>query len=151
MEEIQQRLSIQNEMVRASEVNHDVIFVGVEKFCQSKFLICLVDVMKLPFNFSFQMKSSSKHIPEDDSSCETVVQSQQSDIREHEEAEDNSPSQVVEEKIQSINSEHYEEQEILLNQEKHIQVLPLCCHFMAFRDLTPYCENGCFLYLLFPV
>ncbi|CAN6877063.1 unnamed protein product [Brassica oleracea] len=83
MEEIQQRLSIQNEM----------------------------------------MKSSSKHIPEDDSSCETVVQSQQSDIREHEEAEDNSPSQVVEEKIQSINSEHYEEQEILLNQEKHIQEL----------------------------
>ncbi|KAF2552408.1 hypothetical protein F2Q68_00036663 [Brassica cretica] len=88
MEEIQQRLSIQNEMVRASE-----------------------------------MKSSSKHIPEDDSSCETVVQSQQSDIREHEEAADNSPSQVVEEKIQSINSEHYEEQEILLNQEKHIQEL----------------------------
>ncbi|KAF2533028.1 hypothetical protein F2Q70_00032300 [Brassica cretica] len=83
MEEIQQRLSIHNEMI----------------------------------------KSSSKHIPEDDSSCEIVVQSQQSDIRQHEEAEDNSPSQVVEEKIQSINSEHYEEQEILLNQEKHIQEL----------------------------
>ncbi|CAF2089271.1 unnamed protein product [Brassica napus] len=83
MEEIQQRLSIQNEM----------------------------------------MKSSSKHIPEDDSSCETVVQSQQSDIRQHEEAEDNSPSQVVEEKIQRVNSEHYEEQEILLNQQKHIQEL----------------------------
>nr|VDD39097.1 unnamed protein product [Brassica oleracea] len=88
MEEIQQRLSIHNEMVRESVI-----------------------------------KSSSKHIPEDDSSCEIVVQSQQSDIRQHEEAEDNSPSQVVEEKIQSINSEHYEEQEILLNQEKHIQEL----------------------------
>lgn len=96
------------------------------------FFIWLVDAMKLAFHFYFQMKSSSKHIPEDDSSCETVVQSQQSDIRQHEEAEDNSPSQVVEEKIQRVNSEHYEEQEILLNQQKHIQVtLPLCFNFMA--------------------
>ena len=31
MEEIQQRLSIHNEMVRESVVNHDVIFFGVEK------------------------------------------------------------------------------------------------------------------------
>ncbi|KAL0738688.1 hypothetical protein Bca4012_014898 [Brassica carinata] len=60
MEEIQQRLSIHNEMVRASE-----------------------------------MKSSSKHIPEDDSSSETVVESQQCDIGQHEEAEDNSPSQEL--------------------------------------------------------
>ncbi|VVB15225.1 unnamed protein product [Arabis nemorensis] len=80
MEEVQQRLSIHNEM----------------------------------------MKSSAKSIPEDDSSCETVVRSQQCDVRQHEEAEENSPSQVIEEKFQRTN---YEEQEILLNQQKHIQEL----------------------------
>lgn len=68
------------------------------------------------------MKSSSKSIPEDDSSCETVERSQQCDVRQHEEAEENSPPQVVEEKFHRTNSEHYEEQEILLNQQKHIQV-----------------------------
>ncbi|CAA7061350.1 unnamed protein product [Microthlaspi erraticum] len=83
MEEVQQRLTIHNEM----------------------------------------MKSSSKPIPEDDLSCETVVQSQKCEIREHEEEEENSPSQVVEEKIQRTNSERCEEQEILLNQHKHIQEL----------------------------
>ncbi|XP_022569936.2 kinesin-like protein KIN-14G [Brassica napus] len=85
MEEVQQRLSIHNEM----------------------------------------MKSSSKTIPEDVSSCEeTVVPSeQQCEVRQQEEAEENSPSKVVEEKIQRINTEHYEEQEILLNQQKHIQEL----------------------------
>uniref|UniRef100_M4F695 Kinesin-like protein n=1 Tax=Brassica campestris TaxID=3711 RepID=M4F695_BRACM len=84
MEEVQQRLSIHNEM----------------------------------------MKSSSKPIQEDDSSCEeTVVPSQQCEVRQHEETEENSPSKVVEEKIQRINTEHYEEQEILLNQQKHIQEL----------------------------
>ncbi|KAF3562719.1 hypothetical protein DY000_02011251 [Brassica cretica] len=85
MEEVQQRLSIHNEM----------------------------------------MKSSSKTIPEDVSSCEeTVVPSeQQCEARQQEEAEENSPSKVVEEKIQRINTEHYEEQEILLNQQKHIQEL----------------------------
>ncbi|KAJ4900651.1 Kinesin-4 [Raphanus sativus] len=83
MEEVQQRLSLHNEM----------------------------------------MKSSSKLISEDDSSYETVVQSQQCDVRQQEEAEENSPSQVEEEKIQRINSEHDEEQAILLNQQKHIQEL----------------------------
>ncbi|RID43596.1 hypothetical protein BRARA_I00447 [Brassica rapa] len=71
-----------------------------------------------------EMKSSSKPIQEDDSSCEeTVVPSQQCEVRQHEETEENSPSKVVEEKIQRINTEHYEEQEILLNQQKHIQEL----------------------------
>ncbi|XP_013609931.1 PREDICTED: kinesin-4-like [Brassica oleracea var. oleracea] len=85
MEEVQQRLSIHNEM----------------------------------------MKSSSKTIPEDVSSCEeTVVPSeQQCEARQQEEAEENSPSKVVEEKIQRIDSEHYEEQEILLIQQKHIHEL----------------------------
>ncbi|XP_010493958.1 PREDICTED: kinesin-like protein KIN-14G [Camelina sativa] len=69
------------------------------------------------------MKSSSKPIPEDISSCETVVRSQQCDAREDEEAEENSPSQVVEEKFQRTHFEHYEEQEILRNQQKHIQEL----------------------------
>lgn len=70
------------------------------------------------------MKSSSKTIPEDVSSCEeTVVPSeQQCEARQQEEAEENSPSKVVEEKIQRIDSEHYEEQEILLIQQKHIHV-----------------------------
>ncbi|XP_010424368.1 PREDICTED: kinesin-like protein KIN-14G [Camelina sativa] len=40
-----------------------------------------------------------------------------------EEAEENSPSQVVEEKFQRTHFEHYEEQEILRNQQKHIQEL----------------------------
>nr|VDD28207.1 unnamed protein product [Brassica oleracea] len=85
MEEVQQRLSIHNEM----------------------------------------MKSSSKTIPEDVSSCEeTVVPSeQQCEVRQQEEAEENSPSKVVEENIQRIDSEHYEEQEILLIQQKHIHEL----------------------------
>jgi kinesin family protein C2/C3 len=83
MEEVQQRLSIHNEM----------------------------------------MKSSSKPIPEDDSSCETVVRSQLCDARQHEEAEENSPPQVVEKKFQRTNFEHHEEQKILLNQQKHIQEL----------------------------
>ncbi|XP_056851896.1 kinesin-like protein KIN-14G [Raphanus sativus] len=83
MEEVQQRLSIQNEM----------------------------------------MKSSTKPIPEDDSSCETVEPSQQCGVRQHDEVEENITSQVVEEKIQRINTEHLEEQEILLNQQKHIQEL----------------------------
>ncbi|KAL0856182.1 hypothetical protein Bca101_061335 [Brassica carinata] len=81
MEEVQQRLSIHNEM----------------------------------------MKSSSKPIPEDDSSCKTVVPSQQCDVRQHEEAEENRPSHVLEEKIQRKDSERNEEHEILLNQQKHIQ------------------------------
>ncbi|KAL1212783.1 Kinesin-like protein KIN-14G [Cardamine amara subsp. amara] len=83
MEEFQQRLSIQNEM----------------------------------------MKSCSKPIPEDDSSCETVVPFQQCDVTQNEEAEENSPSQVVEQNFQRTKSEHYEEQEILLKQQKHIQEL----------------------------
>ncbi|KAF8099387.1 hypothetical protein N665_0245s0064 [Sinapis alba] len=83
MEEVQQRLSIQNEM----------------------------------------MKSNSMPIPEDDSSYETVVQSQQCEVRQNEEPEEYIPSQVVEENIQRIDSEHHEEQEILLNQQKHIQEL----------------------------
>ncbi|KAG2316575.1 hypothetical protein Bca52824_019697 [Brassica carinata] len=83
MEEVQQRLSIHNEM----------------------------------------MKSSSKPIPEDDSSCKTVVPSQQCDVRQHEEAEENRPSHVLEEKIQRKDSERNEEHEILLNQQKHIQEL----------------------------
>ena len=88
------------------------------------------------------MKSSSKPIQEDDSSCEeTVVPSQQCEVRQHEETEENSPSKVVEEKIQRINTERYEEQEILLNQQKHIQVI----------SINTICENGCFLYLLFSV
>ncbi|CAH8381998.1 unnamed protein product [Eruca vesicaria subsp. sativa] len=81
MEEVQQRLSIHNEM----------------------------------------MKSSSKHIPEDVSSCETVVPSQQ--CEQDEEAEENIPLQVEEENTQRIDSEHYEEQKILLHQQKHIQEL----------------------------
>lgn len=87
----------------------------------SFFLIWLIDVMKLAFNF-FQMKSSSKPIPEDDLSCETVVRSQQCDLTQNDEAEENSLLQAVEEKFQRTNSEHYEEQEILLIQLKHIQV-----------------------------
>ncbi|ESQ32212.1 hypothetical protein EUTSA_v10003600mg [Eutrema salsugineum] len=83
MEEVQQRLSIHNEMI----------------------------------------KTSSKPIPEDDSSCETVVRSQQRDVRQHEEAKENSPSQVVQENFQRPNTERYEEQGILLNQQKHIQEL----------------------------
>ncbi|KAJ0253145.1 Kinesin-like protein KIN-14G [Hirschfeldia incana] len=90
MEEVQQRLSIQNEMMKSS---------------------------------SKPVPEGSKPVPEDDSSCETVVPSQQCDVRQHEEAEENIASQVVEEKIQRIDSEHYEEQEILLNQQKHIQEL----------------------------
>ncbi|CAE6123196.1 unnamed protein product [Arabidopsis arenosa] len=83
MEEVQQRLSIHNEM----------------------------------------MKSRSKPILEDDSSCETVVRSQQCDARQHEESEKDSPPQVVEKRFQRTHFEHYEEQEILLNQQKHIQEL----------------------------
>ncbi|EOA19892.1 hypothetical protein CARUB_v10000139mg [Capsella rubella] len=84
MEEVQQRLSIHNEM----------------------------------------MKSSSKPILEDDdSSCETLVRSQQCDARQHEEAEEDSMSPVVEEKFQRTHFENYEEQEILLNQQKRIQEL----------------------------
>ncbi|CAL9231711.1 unnamed protein product [Arabidopsis halleri] len=83
MEEVQQRLSIHNEM----------------------------------------MKSRSKPIPEDDSSCETMVRSQLCNARQHEESEENSLPQVVENRFQRTNFEHYEEQEILLNQQKHIQEL----------------------------
>lgn len=51
-----------------------------------------------------------------------VPSEHQCEVRQQGEAEENSPSKVVEEKIQRINTEHYEEQEILLNQQKHIQV-----------------------------
>lgn len=132
MEEVQQRLSIHNEMVRASEVNYDVIVFGVQKYSQSEVLIWFIDAMKLAFNF-FQMKSSSKPIPEDDSSCETVVRSQQCDARQHEEADEISPSEVVEEKFQRTNSEHYEEQEILLNQQRHIQVTSIVFQLYGIR------------------
>lgn len=84
------------------------------------------------------MKSSSKPIPEDDSSCETVEPSQQCGVRQHDEVEENIPSQVVEEKIQRINTEHFEEQEILLNQQKHIQVASIV--------LQAYCENVFFFF-----
>ncbi|CAN8255770.1 unnamed protein product [Cochlearia groenlandica] len=69
------------------------------------------------------MKASSKHITEDNSSCDTVVRSQQCDIGISEVAEEKSLSQVVEEKFQRKSSECYEEQAILLNQQKHIQEL----------------------------
>lgn len=51
MEEVHQRLSIHSEMVRASEVNYDVIFFGVKQYSQSEVLIWLIDAMKLAFNF----------------------------------------------------------------------------------------------------